>query len=94
MRAKKKYAVLLKMEPWDGLICSLDVAVTFNYKRQSSAAKILLELYRGGYLKRREVPKNMSAFGKKPTGGHKYYYTLTEKGKKKLKWIKAQGYYL
>ncbi len=93
MRAKKKYAVLLAMEPWDGSITSYDVYITFRYQRKSSAAKILLDLYRDGYLKRREVPKHVSTFGKKFTGGHKYHYSLTEKGKKKLEWIKAQGYY-
>lgn len=93
MRATKKYEILLKMERSDGVIYSLDVAVIFNYRRQSSAAKILLELYRNGVLKRREVPRNVPPWRKKRTGGHKYYYTLKEKGKKKLEWIKAQGYH-
>ncbi len=82
------------MKPLDGCINSLDAQLKLGYEKQSSGAKILLELYRNGYLKRREVPKNMLTQGKKPTGGHKYYYTLTKKGKKKLKWIRAQGYYL
>jgi len=85
MRAKKKYAVLLKMEPWDGCISSFDVCIELNYKRRSSAAKILLELYRGGYLKRREVPKNVSLFGKKTYGGPQISLLTNREGKEEIK---------
>ena len=82
------------MAPWDGQINSNFLQTRLNYDWPSSASKILLELYRDGYLRRTEGPKTMYVWGRKPTGGHRYFYSLTTKGKKKLKWIKQQGYSL
>jgi len=94
MRAIKKYKLLLTIKPWDGQIYAIDVYMKLGYQRPSSAAKILMELYKNGDLKREEAPKNMLTWGKKPTGGHKYKYTITEKGWKKIEWIQKQGYFL
>ena len=94
MRAIQKYKLLLIMKPWDGEIYALDTYLKTHYKHPSSAAKILGDLCKNGDLKREEAPKNTYILGKKSTGGHKYRYTITKKGRKKLEWIKNQGYYL
>lgn len=91
----KKYKVLLEIAKCQGAaIYDIGRGVGYNMNFHNAAVnKICHKLTQDGFLKRKDVPRNIfSCRGR--TGGHKYKYSLTRAGEKKVKWIRSQGYYL
>lgn len=94
MKSIKRVEVLVVVENDEG-ITVLDIAIRAGYgiNKLASAARACLDLYRAGYLTRKETPR-ISYGGQILPGGHKYRYYITEKGKDKLNWLREQGYSL
>ena len=92
MKSIKRVRVLLVVANDEG-ITVLDIAIRAGYgiNKLASAARACLDLYRAGYLKRKETPR-ISYRGQILHGGHKYRYYLTKKGKKRANWFRDQGY--
>ena len=91
----QKYKVLLDIARCGGAsIYDIGTGAGYDmYFHNAAVNKICRELTQKGLLKRKDVPRNIFS-GRGLTGGHKYLYSLTETGRKKVKWIRSQGYYL
>lgn len=53
----------------------------------ASVSKACFDLYRMGYLKRKETPR-INIRGESFPGGHLYQYYLIKKGKKLVNWFR------
>ena len=88
----KRYRILLAVYYLESLtVLDITINARWGCQKMVSVPKACFDLYRAGYLERKETP-SINIRGESLPGGHKYKYYLTKKGKERVKWFREQGY--